>query len=449
MWIMDKKVIEMPQLSDGQRMSEALVWNRLIESVPASYVVWKDGTTYYAECLLKDGTDYSGTDASTIIQDAIDALGTVGGKIFIRRGQYALTKIVTVPSKIIIEGEGRSYIDPESIDVTCLADNSSFVPDSGESQLISIENAWGTKLKNLLLKAHIGPIISIIDSHGIVLEDLTINGCQRVPTGLKISATVGGGIYASTDIHLRNCLIHRCLYGVDIDGYTTESGTGQVTTVYVESGRIYDNRYGLNIKDASGVNLDSTIVEANLGHGVIVQGTDKAKLTNVHFENNGRDFPAEYTIKTNASADSGHSVDHLIVDKCRFGSAILTTEAKLLNVTRGYFEKNWFHNVNVNLNIDASCSDIYAEDNYFRGTITGTINHSKGNIGYVTENSGNNTGTGAQQTIAHGLVSTPKLVTVIPNVTGATVSSVWADATNIYCTVTNGKTYNWVATVQG
>ncbi len=82
-------------------------------------------------------------------------------------------------------------------------------------------------------------------------------------------------------------------------------------------------------------------------------------------------------------------------------------------------------------------------------SFVGANNIVKRNIGYVTEAFGNSTGTGAEQTIAHGLAGdlVPNSVAVVPTETGATVSSVWADATNIYCTVTNAKTYNWFASV--
>jgi len=67
------------------------------------------------------------------------------------------------------------------------------------------------------------------------------------------------------------------------------------------------------------------------------------------------------------------------------------------------------------------------------------------NDGYVTYSSGSSTGTGGSQTIAHGLSVTPTEVVFTPTASGAAVSAWYADATNIYVTVTNGKTYNWVA----
>ncbi len=95
----------MPVFSDGQKISAALAWDRLIQSVPASYVIWKDSSTYRAECLLKGGTDYSDADAATAIQAAIDDL-TSGGRIFIRKADYPISTELTSLSNIEYLSDG-------------------------------------------------------------------------------------------------------------------------------------------------------------------------------------------------------------------------------------------------------------------------------------------------------------------------------------------------------
>lgn len=81
---------------------------------------------------------------------------------------------------------------------------------------------------------------------------------------------------------------------------------------------------------------------------------------------------------------------------------------------------------------------------YFSSWDTVKINN---NVGFVTENSGNNTGTGAQQTIAHGCNFTPTYsqVYLSERSTGGALAyqSQAPDATNIYVTATNEKDYNW------
>jgi hypothetical protein len=59
------------------------------------------------------------------------------------------------------------------------------------------------------------------------------------------------------------------------------------------------------------------------------------------------------------------------------------------------------------------------------------------------------TGTGAQETIAHGLGAMPTLISITPRVIDAScnVSGLGKDETNIYVTVTSGKHYDCLAVV--
>ncbi len=88
------------------------------------------------------------------------------------------------------------------------------------------------------------------------------------------------------------------------------------------------------------------------------------------------------------------------------------------------------------------------------GTISGSLLHPtspanttiRNNQGYATEASGSSTGTGAEQTIAHGLDITPTMVHIsgdASDVNGFQSSA--ADATNIYITADNGEAYHWEA----
>lgn len=47
--------------------------NRMNSSSYSSFTVFKDGTEIRGETNKPDGTDYSGTNASTILQNVIDA----------------------------------------------------------------------------------------------------------------------------------------------------------------------------------------------------------------------------------------------------------------------------------------------------------------------------------------------------------------------------------------
>jgi hypothetical protein len=72
---------------------------------------------------------------------------------------------------------------------------------------------------------------------------------------------------------------------------------------------------------------------------------------------------------------------------------------------------------------------------------------ASGTIKYP-RNSGSTSGTGSQQTIAHGLFATPSRIYITPTATGADAFvSAAADATNVYVTAGSGKGYKWYAEV--
>ena len=75
----------------------------------ANYLVFidaADSNKIKARNGLTGAIDYSGTDAATVIQAALNALNTAGngGSVFIREGQYFISKTLTVYSGLSIEG---------------------------------------------------------------------------------------------------------------------------------------------------------------------------------------------------------------------------------------------------------------------------------------------------------------------------------------------------------
>jgi len=75
-----------------------------------SYTIWKEGNYYYAKDSI-GAIKYSGSDASTVIQSALNNLGVDGGAIFLKNGEYLWTTTVSVPYNMTsIIGEGRNTV---------------------------------------------------------------------------------------------------------------------------------------------------------------------------------------------------------------------------------------------------------------------------------------------------------------------------------------------------
>jgi hypothetical protein len=71
-----------------------------------SYIVFTDGSKYYAKNGSTGMVEYSDTDASDVIQYAIGNIPLPGGTIFIRRGTYVLSKAIVINKFINLVGEG-------------------------------------------------------------------------------------------------------------------------------------------------------------------------------------------------------------------------------------------------------------------------------------------------------------------------------------------------------
>jgi len=80
----------------------------------ASYIVFTDGSKYYAKNGDTGVIEFVDTDISNLLQNVINTLYIRygGGRIFIKRGVYYPTKTISIPDGInlIIEGEGNNTV---------------------------------------------------------------------------------------------------------------------------------------------------------------------------------------------------------------------------------------------------------------------------------------------------------------------------------------------------
>jgi hypothetical protein len=102
----------------------------------ASYLIYTNGTTYFAKSGASGAIAFSGTDPGAILNSCITALGTVGGLIQFADGTFTWT--VTIPGlprgitgKLHIRGSGNTTIvlvagAPRFTDFNRIADNDTF-----------------------------------------------------------------------------------------------------------------------------------------------------------------------------------------------------------------------------------------------------------------------------------------------------------------------------------
>jgi len=93
---------------------------------PYTFTIYKKGSTYYSKD-MNNGAISSSADATNIFDYAIDNCSH-GGKIFVKRGVYAINKNILIDKAIHLEGEGLGDV-PTTYDVTTIKPNSTSFTD--------------------------------------------------------------------------------------------------------------------------------------------------------------------------------------------------------------------------------------------------------------------------------------------------------------------------------
>lgn len=193
---------------------------------PASIIVFKHvfaGTTYV--CAVRAGVrgwvlvDYD-TDASTVIQQAIDAL-TSGGKIFIKEGTYLINTSIQLGNNITLQGEGES---------TILRGNS-------ESLLKILVNDWVNGNNHITLRDFQidgNRIATLAGDHGIEFRRMT--DCTIENLHIHHTGCCGIVLYLACS---RNWILNN-----EIDHYYDDSG---IVAYGEETDLCYDNKIVNNV----------------------------------------------------------------------------------------------------------------------------------------------------------------------------------------------------------
>jgi len=72
----------------------------------ASYTIFRDGSYYYAKNGESGAIDYSGTNATIIIQNAIDSASSIRGSVFLKVSIYQISYEINMKDNVKLYGEG-------------------------------------------------------------------------------------------------------------------------------------------------------------------------------------------------------------------------------------------------------------------------------------------------------------------------------------------------------
>lgn len=271
-----------------------------------SYLIYTDGTNYYT----KDGAsglivDYN-TDASVVINDAIQNIGgSGGGMIFFRRGEYRLTApIILNQAHVTLMGEGEKSVlfEPNSSSLVDLikiySPSINAYCDSVAIRGLTFYNPW-VHTYNIT-----GAIYIQLNE---IVWFLTIENCQFLNVNavytnavssplclqhsqfrdllVQIPTDYAFKIYSAIDLTLDNIWIDFSNFRLGTCGlYLQSNGSSGVT---IENFRCFHGDFGIYINNSSDTRVANSICDfASIGYEIL--DSDRCQFVNcyAHAPNN-------------------------------------------------------------------------------------------------------------------------------------------------------------------
>lgn len=388
-WGVDEDVQARFDATSGMLEWKGVVDNLSINNLalPASYIIEKRGAYYVAIDGSTELVEFNSTDASWVIQSAIDALPNTRdymAKIVIK-GDISLSTSITLEKELWLD-LSQARIIPPSNDYAfkIIADVRGAIYDivvegpSGAGDgygIFYIKNAYRVWIQHIHVDANLSCVISIDASNNIYISDFDLRGD---------SATGSVGIRIGGD---------------------------NVNAIEIHDGRINFFEKGIEIGNNTSFNKESSILRVDLSqntYGIYIVNARNALIKKCWFEN------VQYAIYI---ANTGSYVPDEI-----------------------YIEQNFFSLTSSSYNIYVSsyCYDIYVRDNvlgsgsyYFSNFVKSHL-HDLPIDGYRDKNSGSAeiTGDGSTTsfTISHGLATTPSLVLITPTNQSMAEATWWVSA---------------------
>lgn len=314
--------------------------------------------------------------------------------IFIPNGVYAPTTAISLTleasKSYIIKGAGKgTRITPlYSLDPWFNITNSSYISGTVVPQLIIEDMAINVSAQNA---TH--TLIDALYAHNLTMRNVTLRNSNSTHRGIGLKIGPGAGMrHYFENVHFSEFLT------------SVQSNADLITMIGCISQDVGID--GINF-DLAGKCL--TFINTQLGLG------------------------AGNCIGFKFGADTDSSV------------SIINTDWDTPPATATFFTNSAAAHTPLIDGFDTRTAGVTISDNYAKFI----WRHQNKNALYKVQNEGTGTGSGAQQTIAHGLCGTPSRVILTEYNTGLAIpfESAAANATNIYVTATLNKTYRWIVSL--
>jgi len=240
----------------------------------SSFIIWRDGSIYYARNGTTGEIQYSGTDATDVINSAIASIPT-GGLVFLCDATYNIDGTINVTEKLNINIVGESW--ETKLNLT----------ENSDADMMIITNSNYTAVKSLYFQGNRdaqsrGKGIVIVNSERVLIER-----CQFYEIKQTAIHVYGESPKSSLQPWIARNRIEKIGNSIDDNGiwigdqapdaHITDNDVGRVagSAIYItssgfiiSSNTLWNSNYGLNVYLASSGTVTGNIVDNNRLDGI-------------------------------------------------------------------------------------------------------------------------------------------------------------------------------------
>ena len=380
----------------------------------ASYVIWKDGGTYYAKNGFTGEVEYAGTNASEIFQSSIDATCCKGGGlIFAKAGNYLLKTPILMQSYVALEGEG--WGEQSAATILTLEDgvNDDVIKTSQQKN-------YHITIKNLRIDANkdgqtSGTGIHFYATDRPIIENVMIRYAKD--KGVHVE---GYGSEVSIQPLIRSIYIYGCdeegLFIAATDSHVSDVDVGgcnlSALRIYwahnslITLSSFWGSKYGVYLDQSNQCSLTSCRIDYNVNDGIYVSSSFDCIIDGNEVYHNSQAGSGTcdgiYLV-----GNGNQKTEHNIISNNYVGEekgSSTTYHRYAINEDGSYCDYNLIVGNDL-----THCT--YGE----KMRVTGTHTVVEHNMGFLTKNCGNVTiSSSTSVTVNHGLAGTPTTIIVTP-----------------------------------
>jgi hypothetical protein len=434
------------------------IWFRDITSrIPpvsiASYIVYTDGSKYYAKNGSTGMIEYSDTDATKVIQYTVNNAPS-GGLVLIKAGTYSITDTIIINKSLRLLGEGFgtvlkvtdnlngspygkemiAVVDTERVEIAYMSFVGIGTADTNPEAIHLFLTKYGNVHHNYFY--NLGGAYGGIDISNSPMSIASDNIIDTVKFGIALSGT-----WNEYDIVVRNNIIMNAMRGLHCEFPWRSVIEGNMIINFSDRGIHLDGSYNnvgriiisdnvlYSEKSATGIYLSAGISVYGYAKNILIANNfiSTAGYEGIHIDANNENI----RIVANTFIGLPNSVNAINI------SSVSNNIEVLDNLFNGYpYSVTINGNVNniivrnnrintiegVFVSASGVVNGLIVEGNKFEAQypyhILGSVSNAvvKRNIGYATENTGVATipAGSTRVTVSHGLASTPTKFLITP-----------------------------------